>query len=79
LRVEISGEYRAGIVGRFDDLNSGSEIFLPEDNWGAAVETDCLSDFPVQKMHTFWIYPDLGMLSPPPWSSSFGLTICPNQ
>ena len=81
LQVEIAGEYLAGRRGgSWDNLNAGSQIFLPEDNWGAAVETDCgPSSFPDRSEHRFLIEPSVGMLVPQPWETNFALTLCPEE
>jgi len=80
LQVTIAGEYQAGNAGGWDDLSAGTGIFLPEDNWGAAITTDCSSyDYHFFDTGVGWqhyrVYPNLSMLSPTPWSTNFHLCL----
>jgi hypothetical protein len=80
LRIAISGQYQAGSSGSWDNLGAGASTFHPQNDWGAEVSTACsgynynLFDA-TQGWHDFVVYPDLGMLAPPPWTALYHLCV----
>jgi len=77
LQVTFSGQYQAGSSGGWDNLSSGSVTLYPTSNWGADVAPECTgygySPFDAGGWHDVVVYPDLGMLMPPPWTALFHL------
>jgi hypothetical protein len=80
LQVTIAGQYQSGNSGGWDNLSAGTSTFSPINNWGADVSPVCsgydynLFDAP-GGWHDFVVYPDLGMLAPPPWTALYHLCV----
>ena len=80
LQVTIAGQYQSGDSGGWDNLSAGTSTFSPQRDWGADVSPVCsgydytLFDAP-GGWHDFVVYPDLGMLAPPPWTAIFHLCV----
>jgi hypothetical protein len=79
LQVTIAGQYQAGSTGSWDNLGAGISTFSPQNNWGADVSPVCsghnYSPFSAPGWHDFVVYPDLGMLAPPPWTALYHLCV----
>lgn len=79
LQVTIAGQYQAGSSGSWDNLSAGTSTFSPQNNWGADVSPACsgydYSPFDAPGWHDFVVYPDLGMLGPPPWTALYHLCV----
>jgi hypothetical protein len=79
LQVTITGQYQAGSSGSWDNLGAGTSTFSPLSNWGADVSPVCsgydYSPYDAPGWHSFVVYPDLGMLAPPPWTSLYHLCV----
>jgi len=79
LQVTIAGQYQAGSSGSWENLSAGTSTFSPQSNWGAHVSPVCsgydYSPFDAPGWHNFVVYPDLGMLAPPPWTALYHLCV----
>jgi hypothetical protein len=79
LQVTIAGEYQAGSAGSWDDLGVGTSTFSPQNDWGADVFPACSgTEFRLSGAggwHNIVVYPDLGMLAPPPWTMLYNLCV----
>ena len=79
LQVTIAGQYQSGNSGSWDNLSVGTSVFFPQSNWGADVAPVCSGDYPLFDApggwHDFAVYPDLGMLAPPPWTALYHLCV----
>jgi LysM repeat protein len=80
LQVTISGQYQAGSSGSWDDLGAGTSTFHPQNDWGGEVSIACSGyDYNIfdadRGWHDFVVYPDLGMLAPPPWTALYHLCV----
>ena len=80
LQVTIAGQYQAGSAGSWDNLSTGTSTFSPQDDWGGDVSPTC-SGYDYHAVlgqsgwHNFVVYPDLGMLAPPPWTALYHLCV----
>ena len=70
LQVTITGQYQSGNSGSWDNMGAGTSTFSPQSNWGAGVAPVCSGGW-----HDFAVYPDLGMLAPPPWTALYHLCL----
>ena len=79
LQVTIAGQYQAGSAGSWDNLGAGTSTFLPQNDWGADISPDCTGTgyrlYDAPGWHSFAVYPDLGMLAPPPWTALYHLCV----
>ena len=71
LKVTVSGEFRAGTSGDFENLGSASQTFLASQNWGALPPSEHSFPWGRSNARRLTLVPPLGMLAPPSWWSEF--------
>ena len=71
LKITVSGEFRAGSYGDFENLGSASRTFSASQNWGGLPPSEHSFPWGFSNNRRLTVVPPLGMLSPPAWWSEF--------